>query len=596
MKIEALPSVFFATLVIALRIWQAAIFLTVLCVPMITHAKSKPRVAVVYFDNNSGDTKLNSLSKGFADMLITDLSSSKQVIVVEREKLQALIDESNLQQTNFFDPKTAVAIGKGLGATHVVAGAFMAASPKMRVDVRLIEIASGDVVLSAKVQGKSDDIFELEQELVAKFLKKLNVDFSPDALPRTKVPDLKTLISYSVALGLADKGLDIKAAAQLKTVVRMAPSFALARMRQGEILSRLKAAKTQRSRVLDRGVKTLYAHARAHLASTKGAVKTKNDGSLLIGYQAILSHEARVALHAALAGRSPTMRVVPTKGHKQARLAMQNYYEIHRRLIDIHRGLREQFKTSSIRAKLSDDDEALAKELGIDYRASDGVHAMLRFLLDGRVEASGGLQGFRMSPTPSDMAPKLKKAALKLAAATTKNTLNLPAQLATNAAVRAHEQVAEWHIIRERVEEGIAEYQRILDKFPTLKRWDFYEKQINIQLGLKHQHMAGIRRDYHQGLKTCSSRKINATQVHMLSSRIRSRGIAALAEMMQEVRKACRKSLDFSRIEKSLVRTLASRAGALDDCKLLNKYEARWIELGGSKRSAKLYRKRYICQ
>jgi TolB-like protein len=595
MKIEALPSVFFATLVIALRIWLAAIFLTVLSVPAITHAKSKPRVAVVYFDNNSGDAKLDSLSKGFADMLITDLSSSKQVIVVEREKLQALIDESNLQQSKFFDPTTAVTIGKGLGASHVVAGAFMAASPKMRVDVRLIEIASGDVVLTAKVQGKSDDVFELEQELASKFLKKLNVDFVPGALPRTKVPDLKTLVAFSEGLGLADRGLHTQAAAQLKSVVQMAPTFALARLRHSEILSRLKASKTQRGQVLDRGVKTLYAHARSHLASAGSGTTSELEGSHVLGYLAILRHQASIALHATLSGRSETTRVIPTKGQGKSRRAMQNYYDIQRRIVDLHIDLRKKFPKASIRSSLSDDDAALASELGVKYGIGDSAHAMLRFLFEGRVDGSGGLKSYRMSPTPSDLDLKLKKAALKLSSRVIKNGVHLPAYMTTNSVVRAHNLVAEWHITRERLEKGITEYQKILDTFPTLKRWDYYERQIHLQLGLKHDHMAGIRRDYHQALKTCSARKINATQTHMLTSRMHSRGIQALPEMLSEVTKACRKSPDFDRIEKSLVRTLASRAGSNDDCDLLDKFEARWIVLGGSERSAKSYRKRYIC-
>ena len=352
MKIEALPSVIFVTLVTDLRILFATFFLAVLLVPTTTHAKSKPNVAVVYFDNNSGDSKMDQLSKGFADMLITDLSSSKQVTVVEREKLQTLIEEAKLQQTKFFDSKTAIKIGKGLGASHVVAGAFITASPKMRVDVRLIEISTSRVVLSAQVQGQSDDIFKLEQELVAKFLKKLNLSFYSDDLPPTKVPNLKTLVSYSVGLGLADSGQNAQAAAQLKKVVRMAPAFGLARIRHAEFIARIEKARTQRGAVLKRGTQTLYAHAKAHLKTTGGAVRTPKDASLLLGYQVILRHQAAVALHAALVGRRPTSLVVPTKGHKKAQQAMERYADIQLQLVESHIGIRKQFsdRMDSIRA------------------------------------------------------------------------------------------------------------------------------------------------------------------------------------------------------------------------------------------------------
>lgn len=595
MKIEALPSVIFATLVIDLRIWLATIFLTVLLVPTITYAKSKPNVAVVYFDNNSGDAKMDPLSKGFADMLITDLSSSKQVTVVEREKLQTLLEESELQQTKFFDPKTAVTIGKGLGASHVVAGAFITASPKMRVDVRLIEIATSKVILSAQVQGPSDDIFDLEQKLVEKFLKKLDLKFYPEDLPATKVPNLKTLVSYSVGLGLADKGQDAQAAVQLKKVVRMAPAFALARIRHAEFIARIEIAKTQRGDVLKRGTQTLYAHAKAHLKSTGGAVRTPKDAGLLLGYQLILRHQAATALHATLVGRRPTQVVVPTRGEKNARRAMQRYADIQRQIVESHSGMRKQFPKASLYFELSDADEALAKELDISYRDSNSYHTLLRFLLDGRVEASGSLESFTMSPAPSDMSPKLKKYALTLAEKVIANTVHIRSHSVTSAAVQTHELLAEWHIRRDRIEEGIAEYQKILDGFPSLKRWDYYEKKIHEQLGIKHEYLAGRKREYSLGIKTCDSRKINAAQVHVLSSRMRSQGIPALKAMYDEVAKACKTTPNFDRIEKSLVRTLASKAGEYDECALLNRFEGKWIKLGGSKNSALSYRKRYNC-
>ena len=69
-------------------------------------------IAISYFDNSSGDAKYNALSKGIADMLITDLSKIKGVTIVEREKLEKLIQEIKLGQSKYFDPTTAQKLGK----------------------------------------------------------------------------------------------------------------------------------------------------------------------------------------------------------------------------------------------------------------------------------------------------------------------------------------------------------------------------------------------------------------------------------------------------------------------------------------------------
>ena len=46
-------------------------------------------VAISYFDNTSGTKEYDPLSKGLADMLITDLSNVKSLKIVEREKLES---------------------------------------------------------------------------------------------------------------------------------------------------------------------------------------------------------------------------------------------------------------------------------------------------------------------------------------------------------------------------------------------------------------------------------------------------------------------------------------------------------------------------
>src|SRR5688572_17026807 len=89
-------------------------------------AADKMVVVVLYFDNNTNDRGYDVLQKGLADMLVTDLSQVNELQVLEREKLQALIDELKLQRQRFFDPKTAQRLGQGIGARYAVTGAFTA--------------------------------------------------------------------------------------------------------------------------------------------------------------------------------------------------------------------------------------------------------------------------------------------------------------------------------------------------------------------------------------------------------------------------------------------------------------------------------------
>src|SRR5215470_4700728 len=124
-------------------------------------------VAVLYFDNDTGDQSFDPLGKGLADMMVTDLAGVPGIQVVEREKLEALLQELKLQRTRYFDPKTAQKIGRGVGAEYAVTGSFAAVAPDIRIDVRVLRIATGEVVVARKVTGQKERFFDLQQQLAA---------------------------------------------------------------------------------------------------------------------------------------------------------------------------------------------------------------------------------------------------------------------------------------------------------------------------------------------------------------------------------------------------------------------------------------------
>src|SRR5579863_3490099 len=69
-------------------------------------------VAIAYFDNHTGNPELEPLSKGLADMLITDLSNVASVQIVERAKLNQVLKELELSKTRFVDRRSAQKLGR----------------------------------------------------------------------------------------------------------------------------------------------------------------------------------------------------------------------------------------------------------------------------------------------------------------------------------------------------------------------------------------------------------------------------------------------------------------------------------------------------
>ena len=174
-------------------------------------AWAEKTIAISYFDNTSGDVRFNPLSKGIADMLITDLSKIPEVNIVEREKLEKLLQEIELGSSKYFDQKTAQKLGKGLGAEAILTGAFLVLDEQLRIDARLVDVASGNILTAESVSGSKDDFFALHAKLVQLLVKELKMDYKAGAGTKVKNVTLDAVVDYSTAIDYYDKGLSADA-------------------------------------------------------------------------------------------------------------------------------------------------------------------------------------------------------------------------------------------------------------------------------------------------------------------------------------------------------------------------------------------------
>ena len=138
----------------------------------------RPTIAVLYFNNGAigKAADFEALSKGIADLLITDLSANQNIRVVERDRLQSLLQEQDLSQTTRIDDATALRLGKVLGAHHIIKGGFVV-DPKgrMRLDAHAVNVETTKVDYVETVSGKSDDVLDLISQLSAKLNEGLHL-------------------------------------------------------------------------------------------------------------------------------------------------------------------------------------------------------------------------------------------------------------------------------------------------------------------------------------------------------------------------------------------------------------------------------------
>lgn len=206
---------------------------------------TRPTIAVLYFDNGAlvDNAKYEPLRKGMSTMLGFELARNPAIRVVERDKLQALLNEQNLQNSDRVDQATAVRLGKLLGVRHFIDGGFVIdGSKKVRIDVRAINTETGQWEYTETISGKSDQMLDLVGQLGAKINKGMKLPEIPivkGASPGSSMSRGPNQERITQLLSRAEEEMDrgnAKYAAQLyRNVLELNKNYDLAQSRLASI-------------------------------------------------------------------------------------------------------------------------------------------------------------------------------------------------------------------------------------------------------------------------------------------------------------------------------------------------------------------------
>jgi curli biogenesis system outer membrane secretion channel CsgG len=88
-------------------------------------SSGKPRIAVLEFTNKANnDWWWHNGAAAAQDVFVTELVKSRKFVVIERERINAIMQEKGLTLSKDIDAKTAMQIGKLLGVNYMLTGAL----------------------------------------------------------------------------------------------------------------------------------------------------------------------------------------------------------------------------------------------------------------------------------------------------------------------------------------------------------------------------------------------------------------------------------------------------------------------------------------
>ncbi len=168
-------------------------------------------IAVPPLKFTGSDTNLVPLERGIAELLITDLARSSQLTVLERERMQSLLDEVARGQSDRVDETTKVRAGKILQAGRIVQGGILQTGPeRIQLTTNVVIVSTSQTTGSASDDDNLEQVFALEKKIVFQLFTNLGITLTPeerklidDAKPTR---NLKAFLAYSRGLQAEDRG------------------------------------------------------------------------------------------------------------------------------------------------------------------------------------------------------------------------------------------------------------------------------------------------------------------------------------------------------------------------------------------------------
>ncbi len=188
-------------------------------------------IAVLSFTNITGDAGDDWIGQGIAETLTADLKHVEGVSVIPREQIfDQLRTFSGVGRA--LDERQAIDLGRRVGAWWVLSGGYQHMGPRVRVTAYVIEVLSGRLVNTVKLDGTIEQIFELQDDLVRQIAQGLNLGIEAEQMMEASKGETKSVDAYQafsrgmLNLRLASRDSLERAIALFERALEIDPNYA----------------------------------------------------------------------------------------------------------------------------------------------------------------------------------------------------------------------------------------------------------------------------------------------------------------------------------------------------------------------------------
>jgi serine/threonine protein kinase/tetratricopeptide (TPR) repeat protein len=189
----------------------------------------KKSVAILPFRNLTNDPSMSFYEFSLADAVITELARIRSLVVRSSSVIAKYQNASK-------DPRE---IGEELSVTAVLAATFLKAGDRLRVTAQLLEVTTGQIIWSDRLDATTEDIIALQDTIARHIVDGLRLELSPDEKEELAGQPTRNAAAYEEYLRgrdlmgryiyhtLAKEDVD-EAIVHFRKAIELDPTFALA--------------------------------------------------------------------------------------------------------------------------------------------------------------------------------------------------------------------------------------------------------------------------------------------------------------------------------------------------------------------------------
>ena len=148
----------------------------------------RPAIAVLPFENLSGDPEQTYFSEGMTEEVVTELSRFRELVVIARGSSASFSAKD----------RDVREVGRQLGASYLVEGSVRRAANRVRISTQLLEAATGANVWADRYDRPMEDIFAIQEEIAQSIVAKVAQHVRDDSGARARRRQPEDLRAYDL--------------------------------------------------------------------------------------------------------------------------------------------------------------------------------------------------------------------------------------------------------------------------------------------------------------------------------------------------------------------------------------------------------------